>query len=63
MNLQNRKDELARNAYGMTAQEAWAKNICIKCKDPAPAKCHTEAGRDEYRISALCEDCFDAMST
>jgi hypothetical protein len=61
MSLQNHKDETAINAYGMTAEEAWSKNICIKCKEPALPKCLSEAGRDEYRISALCEECFDAI--
>jgi hypothetical protein len=61
MSLQDHKDESALNAYGMTAQEAWSKGICIDCKQPALPKCPTEAGRGEYRISAICEECFDAM--
>jgi hypothetical protein len=57
--LQNFKDALAMDACGMTAAEAWAKGICIDCKEPALPKCHTEDGRGEYRISAMCEECFD----
>ena len=61
MNLQDLKDDLARDAHGITAQEAWAKGICINCKEPALPKCYSEAGRGEYRISATCEKCFDEM--
>lgn len=60
-NLQDFKDNLAREACGITAAEAWAKGICIDCKQPAAPKCHTDAGRGEYRISAMCEECFDKM--
>ncbi len=61
MGLQDFKNNLARSAHGITAQEAWEKGICIDCKEPALPKCHTDAGRDEYRISATCEECFDEM--
>lgn len=59
--LQDFKDELAIAACGITPQEAWAKGICIECKQPAVPKCHTPDGVGEYRISAMCEECFDAM--
>ena len=48
------------DACGMTTAEAWAKGICIDCKQPALPKCHTDEGRGEYRISGMCEECFDA---
>lgn len=60
-NLQDIKDSLAKDACGMTTAEAWAKGICIDCKQPAAPKCHTPEGRGEYRISAMCEECFDAL--
>src|SRR5208282_4692687 len=35
--------------------------LCIKCKQPAILRCHSEAGRREFAISGLCEVCFDDM--
>ena len=61
MDLELFKAELARAIFGMTQQEAIDKGICIDCKrDPEP-HIHTEAGKAEYQISGLCEDCFDKM--
>lgn len=59
--LENLKQSLAVEAHGITPQEAWSKGICIECKKPALEKCHTADGRGEYRISAMCEECFDAL--
>jgi hypothetical protein len=61
MSLQDFKDSLARDVYGITAQEAWAKGICISCKQPAAPKCHTPEGCGEYLITANCEECWDTM--
>ena len=52
---------LAKSLYGMTKQEALAKGICIDCKESAIPKCYSEAGKREYRISGLCEKCFDKI--
>lgn len=57
--LQEFKDSLSMAACGMTAQEAWAKGVCVSCKEPALAKCYSDDGRAEYRISGMCEACFD----
>ncbi len=54
-------DDLAKEATGITQTEAWARGICVECKQPALPKCHSAAGRSEYNISAMCEECFDAM--
>lgn len=59
MNLEEFKDNLAKDLYGMTKSEAHFKGICIRCGEPALPKCYTEAGRREYQISGLCESCFD----
>lgn len=53
----------AKELYGITKEEAHEKGICVDCKEPALPKCYSVAGRDEYRISGLCEQCFDAMFT
>lgn len=61
INLKAFKDNIAKEEFGMTAAEAWGKNICIDCKQPALPKCHTFEGRKEYQLSAMCEECFDKM--
>jgi hypothetical protein len=52
-------DIAAMQLYGMTRQQAHEQAICIKCKEEAAPKCHTDTGRREYQISGLCEECFD----
>jgi len=59
--LENLKNSFAKDLYGMTKAEAHASGICIQCQEPAIPKCYSDAGREEYRISGLCEECFDEM--
>jgi len=61
MLLQNFKDNLSRNLYGMTTKEANEKGICIQCREKAIPKCYSEAGKKEFYISGLCELCFDSI--
>jgi hypothetical protein len=61
VSLQELKDKMAIDLYGMTAQEARAQGRCVQCKNPAEARCYSEAGRREYQISGLCEKCFDEI--
>ena len=42
-------------------KEAWKTGVCVQCRQPALPKCYSEAGRREYRISGMCEECFDAL--
>jgi hypothetical protein len=58
--LQQFKDETSRRAYGMTAREAIEQKICISCKKPPTFT--SEAGFREYRITGLCEPCFDRIT-
>jgi len=60
--LQEFKDQLAVELYGKTVREAQAEGLCIQCKEPALEKCYSAAGRREYRISGLCEKCFDSIT-
>jgi len=53
-------EELCKDMHGITNAEAFSKGICVECKEPALPKCYSEAGRREYRISGMCEKCFDA---
>ena len=50
-------DQLGKMLYGMTPSEAHRQGLCIRCKKPPQFK--TDDGREEYRLSALCEECFD----
>lgn len=62
MSLQEFKDKLATETYGMTVQEATSKGVCLSCKRPAEKHCYSRAGLAEYRISGLCEECFDRLT-
>lgn len=57
--LQDFKDAVSRLAHGMTAAEAKAANICIKCRE-TPVFI-TPAGKREYQITGLCEPCWDEI--
>lgn len=59
--LQDFKDDYSKELYGMTAQEAIKKGICIDCGLPALERCYSIAGEKEYYISGLCEKCFDKI--
>jgi len=61
MNLQVFKDNLAKELFGKTTQEAKAEGLCAQCKEEALPKCYSEAGRREFTISGLCEKCFDEI--
>lgn len=54
------KELLAKEAHGMTVGEAIAAGICIQCKNPPTF--YSDAGKREYRITALCEPCYDAIA-
>ena len=55
------KDNLSEQIYGMKRSTGIEKGLCIHCKEPALPKCYSEAGRKEYKISGLCEKCFDSI--
>ncbi len=54
-------NRLAKDLYGKTSDEAVESGRCIDCGENALANCYSVAGRREYRISGLCEKCFDKM--
>jgi hypothetical protein len=60
-NLNDLLGSLACQAFEQTKHEAHAAGTCLKCKEPALPKCHTDAGVREYGISGMCESCFDMM--
>ncbi len=50
-------NKISGQLFDMTASKALKQGICVSCKK-AP-KFYSEAGREEYKISALCEYCYD----
>lgn len=60
---QKAADELARTLYGMSRTDALLHGLCVRCKQQALPACYSEAGRNEYRLSGLCEPCFDEIAT
>lgn len=54
-------DALASTAFGKTRSEAHSTGKCLRCGQPAIANCRTAAGVREYKISGLCERCFDEL--
>lgn len=59
MDLATLKEKLGEELFGMSPQQAQAQGICLECKKEALPRCHTEAGKREYKISGLCEECWD----
>jgi len=60
--LQQFKDALAVECFGMTKDDAVKDEICIDCREPALPKCSTDISRSEYRISGLCEMCWNRIT-
>ena len=58
MNIQ---DEIAKLAFGMTKTEAQSNGICVDCKLPVRQSALDGAQQEEYRLSGLCPNCFDAL--
>lgn len=63
----------AKQTFGMTLQDAHSKGICIQCKEPVlvmaadgtskynPELFYSPAGKKEWHISGMCENCFDNL--
>ena len=60
-NLNDLKNQLSEQAFGMSLEDSKALNVCVSCKQPPQEKIYTVAGWKEYHISGLCEECFDAI--
>jgi len=62
ISLENYKEHIVQHLFCKTIKEAHVLGTCIHCDKPALQNCYSEAGRREYRISGLCEKCFDKLS-
>ena len=60
--LKTFKNSLAKSLYGSTVDESVGTGLCISCKEEALPKCYSNTGRREYKISGLCEKCFDTIT-
>jgi peptide deformylase len=61
MDLDKLKNELARQVGDMTRDEAHAQGVCLLCKQAALPKCATVVDVREYRLSAICGQCWDRV--
>jgi len=55
------KDGLAKQLFDKTISDAHKDGTCINCNEDALTNCYSEAGEREYKISGLCEKCFDEL--
>ena len=58
MNLDEFKQAMARQMYGMTIAEANEAKICISCKEKVWQLIDKDIEWREWKISALCPNCF-----
>ena len=66
-------NRLAKSTYGMTAEDAHSRCVCIRCQEPVmvqaadgaakynPELFYSEPGKKEWDISGMCEKCFDTL--
>lgn len=55
-------DRLALATFGRTRQSALDAHECIRCRRDLSAQEWTAPDWREYRISALCPACFEALT-
>ena len=60
--MRNYVKRLSKEIYGLSIDEAHRQGVCIQCKEKAIPKCYSNAGYREYKISGLCEKCFDEIT-
>ena len=61
--MQNFKDAMAKNLFGMTLTEAWSKKVCVDCKAEMWKLEHlTDLDIKEWKISGLCPVCFQKIT-
>jgi len=59
--LKNFQNRLKKQCFGDFAEENQDKGLCIQCKEPALENCYSEAGKRKFKLSGLCEKCFDEI--
>jgi hypothetical protein len=56
------KDLLAKNLFGLTVGQAHDMMVCIACKRDIEQFLETERERNEYNVSGLCFECFNKFT-
>lgn len=74
--IEEMRKDLAIHLYGQTKEEAQQAHVCIKCgqeifwgkqsegrqdEGTNPGCIYSYAGIREYKISGMCEHCFDKL--
>lgn len=69
--IEELKKNLALNAFGQTKEEAQQSCVCLNCGHEIfwgkqeggtkPGCIYSKAGLREYKISGVCEHCFDKI--
>jgi len=59
--LSQLKDTLSSNLFGIPLTRAIEIGVCVQCKELAAPRCYSPAGLREYKISGMCELCYDKL--
>jgi hypothetical protein len=54
-------DRLGRSLFGMTVDEARSLGVCLRCRKDAPRETWATVDVNEWLLSGLCPECFDAI--
>lgn len=54
-------NDLEKFVYGMTADEAFEKKVCMACRNPVQQDDLEDRQLEDYRRSAMCPQCFGEM--
>ena len=60
--LQEFKDAIAKDVFGMTKDEALEQQKCIHCKDIVDPSQWAEIDQREFQISGLCPKCWNEIT-
>jgi hypothetical protein len=59
--LKDFQNKFGDMAFGVDVQASKQFGRCIDCGENAEKNCYSEAGKREFKISGLCEKCFDRI--
>lgn len=61
LTIEEVKEDLGKYIYGKSREKCLEDGICIDCGEKALLNCYSDLGIREYKISALCEKCWDKL--